>query len=77
MFDLSEDIHSLTDFKRQTLEFLERLRSTGRPVVLTVNGRAELVVQSVSSYQSLLDANQTLKEMTQTRVRSHAAGRQK
>ena len=38
-----QDIRSLTDFQRHTKAHLKRLKSTGRPVVLTVNGRAELI----------------------------------
>jgi prevent-host-death family protein len=54
MVDLSKDIHSLTDFKRKTSEFLTRLKATGDPVVLTVNGKAELVIQDAATYQRLL-----------------------
>ena len=42
MLDLSRDIHPLTDFKRNTAEFLSQLKTTGQPVVLTINGKAEL-----------------------------------
>jgi PHD/YefM family antitoxin component YafN of YafNO toxin-antitoxin module len=52
--DLSRDIHSLTDFKKNTPAFLQQLKETGEPVVLTVNGKAELVVQDAVSYQKLL-----------------------
>ena len=55
MIDIGKDIHSLSDFKRNTSEFLVRMRSRGRPVVLTINGKAELVVQDAESYQRLLD----------------------
>ena len=55
MFVISIDIHSLSDFKRNTGEFLERMRKSGHPVVLTINGKAELVVQDALSYQKLLD----------------------
>ncbi len=50
-----EDIYSLTEFQRHAKEHLERLKQTGRPEVLTVNGRAELVVQDAASYQKLLE----------------------
>jgi prevent-host-death family protein len=53
--DLSRDIHPLTDFKRNTSEFLTQLKATGQPLVLTINGKAELVVQDAKSYQRLLD----------------------
>ena len=53
--DISKDIHSLSDFKRNTSEFLSQMRESGHPVVLTINGKAELVVQDAAAYQSLLD----------------------
>jgi PHD/YefM family antitoxin component YafN of YafNO toxin-antitoxin module len=49
-----EDFHSLTDFQRNTKEHIQRLKETGRPEVLTVNGKAEIVVQDAASYQKLL-----------------------
>ena len=53
--DIGKDIRSLSDFKRNSREFLERMRETGNPVVLTINGRAEVVVQDAASYQKLLN----------------------
>jgi len=53
MLDISRDIHSLTDFKKNTSEFVQQLKETGEPVVLTINGRAELVVQDAAAYQKL------------------------
>ncbi|HVR73465.1 MAG TPA: type II toxin-antitoxin system Phd/YefM family antitoxin [Planctomycetota bacterium] len=55
MLNIPEDIRSLTAFKRDTATALEQLRTTGRPLVLTVNGKAELVVQDAVSYQKLLE----------------------
>ncbi|HEX8210692.1 MAG TPA: type II toxin-antitoxin system Phd/YefM family antitoxin [Longimicrobium sp.] len=54
MIDLN-DIYSLSDFQRKTREHIERLKQTGKPTVLTVNGKAELIVQDASAYQALLD----------------------
>ena len=45
----------MSDFKRNSREFLERMRETGNPVVLTINGKAEVVVQDAASYQKLLN----------------------
>jgi PHD/YefM family antitoxin component YafN of YafNO toxin-antitoxin module len=53
--NLSRDIHSLTEFKQNTPEFVQQLKETGEPLVLTINGKAELVVQDAESYQKLLD----------------------
>lgn len=54
--DLSKDIRSLSDFKRNSSELLERMEESGEPMVLTVNGKAKLVVQDAASYQKLLDS---------------------
>ena len=50
-----EDILSLTEFHRHSREHIDRLRATGLPQVLTINGRAELVVQDAIAYQELLE----------------------
>ncbi len=55
MLDLANDIRSLSDFKRNTVAVLDRLRETGNPLVLTVNGKAELIVQDAGAYQALLE----------------------
>lgn len=49
------NIHPLTDFKRNTARFRSRLKATGLPEVLTVEGLPELVVQDAGAYQRLLD----------------------
>ncbi len=54
MLDLKE-VHSLSDFQRHAKLHIRRLKKTGKPQVLTVNGRAALVVQDARSYQKLLD----------------------
>jgi prevent-host-death family protein len=79
MVNLTQDIHPLTNFKRNTSGFVKRMKKTKRPVVLTVNGKAELVVQDASSYQSLLERldrletveaiRRGLKDVEQGRVR--------
>jgi hypothetical protein len=55
MFDINSDINSLSNFKRNTPDFIRQLKETGHPVVLTINGKAELVVQDTASYQKLVE----------------------
>ncbi len=50
-------------FKCNITEFVQRLKPTKPPVVLTVNGKAELVVQDAESYQKLLDAFELLETL--------------
>lgn len=56
MLNLDEGIDSLTNFKRQTAVYLKRLHKTGEPVVLTVNGKAQVIVQDAAAYQKLVEA---------------------
>ena len=54
MIDLRE-VRSVTEFQRNVKQYVSRLKRRRTPLVLTVNGRAELVVQDAASYQELLD----------------------
>jgi PHD/YefM family antitoxin component YafN of YafNO toxin-antitoxin module len=53
--DTDREIHPLTDFTRNTPDFVEQLRATGEPMVLTIEGKAAIVVQEVASYQKIAD----------------------
>ena len=56
MLDITKDIQSLTNFRRKAGQFLKTMKRNKRPLVLTVNGKAEAVVQDLESYQQLLDS---------------------
>jgi len=45
MIGITKDIQAMTTFRRHPREFMRRLKRTTRPLVLTVNGKAEVVVQ--------------------------------
>jgi len=55
MLDITRDIQPLTTFRRKSAQFLQQLRKSKRPVILTVNGKAQAVVQEAGAYQRLLD----------------------
>lgn len=57
----SEDIRSVTDLKRNTREILDHLHATGRPVILTVNGRADSVLLDVRVYEKHLQTGNLAK----------------
>lgn len=52
MIDI-DDIHSLSEFRRNTKKHVSRLKRTGKPEILTVNGKAALVVVAAGSFQAL------------------------
>ncbi len=41
MIDISKDIRSLSEFKRNRADFMNQIRTSGHPLVLTVNGNLE------------------------------------
>lgn len=49
------NIQTLTDFKRNAKEYVEQIKTTKSPLVLTVNGKAEVVVQEAQAFQDTVD----------------------
>jgi prevent-host-death family protein len=60
---LARDIQSLSTFKRDTAKLMRQMRKSKEPMVLTVNGRAALVVQDTESYQRLLEAKERMEAL--------------
>ena len=50
-----KDIHPLTEFLRNHRKIVGRLHKTKRAEVLTVHGKAAVVIQDANAYQSLLE----------------------
>jgi len=63
-----ENIRSLSEFQRNAKHHIKRLKKTGKPEVLTVNGRAEVVVQDAASYQRLLAELEHAQSVSQVRI---------
>jgi PHD/YefM family antitoxin component YafN of YafNO toxin-antitoxin module len=62
-----KDIQSLTEFQRKSRETIARLKRTGRPAILTVNGQAEIVIQDAEAYQRLLDRAEQAEKLMELR----------
>lgn len=77
MLDINRDINSLSNFKRNTPDFIRQLKESGHPVVLTINGKAELVVQDSASYQRLIELAERAERMDALResIEDMRAGR--
>jgi prevent-host-death family protein len=50
-----KNIHSLTEFKRNANVYVEQVRSSHSPLVLTINGEAAVIVQDAESFQATID----------------------
>lgn len=49
----SADIHTVTEFSRKPAEHIKRLNQSKQPEILTVNGKAAVVVQDAESYEKM------------------------
>ncbi len=61
----TEDIRSVTELKRNTRQILDQLHATGRPIILTVNGKADSVLLDVRIYEKHLQAGNLAKLLSQ------------
>lgn len=74
MFQI-DDITTLTEFQRNAKEHIKRLKKSGRPELLTVNGKVELVVLDATAYQKLADAAELAETLPVLRRSLHEAKR--
>ena len=51
----AREIYPLSDFQRNARLFIEQMHESHKPIVLTVNGKAAVIMQDADSYQELLD----------------------
>jgi prevent-host-death family protein len=77
MIDITKDIQPLTTFRNNSVKMMQRLKKTRRPIILTVNGKPEAVVQDAAAYQRLLDlaASADVNEATRQGLEDMREGR--
>lgn len=51
--DIEQDIVSVTDLKRRTKDVIDHARDSKRPTIVTVNGRADVVLMSAKTYEKM------------------------
>jgi prevent-host-death family protein len=51
---LTEDVKTVSEVKKNLRAVLEQVRDTGRPVVVTVNGKPDAVLIDVETYERKL-----------------------
>ena len=72
--NLEEDIRSVTELKRQTKEILAQANTTQRPIIITVNGRADTVLVSAAAFEKMklnVSAAQNLQSAPVPQPSSH------
>jgi prevent-host-death family protein len=53
--NITKDIRPLTEFKRDTARMIAQIKETGRPQILTVNGKPSVVVMDAAAWQEMQD----------------------
>lgn len=69
----SDTIHPISEFNRKPTEYIKRLKETGQPEVLTVNGKAEIVMQDVQAYEEAMSLLHSLRQIAKTK-KEHEEG---
>jgi prevent-host-death family protein len=53
---ISEDIRPLSELEKNAARILAQVRKTGRPIVITVKGKADAVLMDAKTYEKHLKA---------------------
>ncbi len=61
--DLENDIQPVSDFRANAAAVIDRVRQSGRPVVLTQRGRGTAVLVDIRRYQDLVEENEVLRDI--------------
>jgi prevent-host-death family protein len=70
----TQDIQSLTTFRANVASFVDQVRETRRPLVLTQHGKSVAVLLGAAEYEALVEELEVLRDIS-TSERQLAAGR--
>ena len=61
--NLKEDIKPLTEFRANVAAFVQKVRKSKRPMVITQHGKSSAVLLGVEEYESLIEKLELLQEI--------------
>lgn len=59
----TEDVRPLSEFRANAASFVQQVKGTKRPVILTVHGRSAAVLLDVEEYEALVDQVDMLRDV--------------
>ncbi len=65
--NLSQDIKSLSDFRANAASYVQNIKRTKRPMVITQNGKSSAIILDVNDYESLLEKIEILQDVNLAR----------
>ena len=60
----TQDIQSLTAFRANVSSFVDQVRQTRRPLVLTQHGQSAAVLMGAADYEALIDEVEVLRDIS-------------
>ena len=60
----TEDIQSLSTFRANVASFVDQVRQTRRPLVLTQHGQSAAVLLGVADYEALIEELEVLRDIS-------------
>ncbi|MCK5519801.1 MAG: type II toxin-antitoxin system Phd/YefM family antitoxin [Candidatus Marinimicrobia bacterium] len=61
--NLSQDIKSLSDFRANAALYVQNIKRSRRPLVITQNGKSSAVLINVDDYEALLEKIELLQDI--------------
>jgi prevent-host-death family protein len=61
--NLSEDVQPVSEFRANAAKFVQQVRETRRPLVLTQHGRSAAVLLDVGEYERMIDTIELLRDV--------------
>jgi antitoxin YefM len=61
---VSQDIRPLSEFRANAAAFVQHVRQTRRPLVLTQRGRGAAVLLDIAEYERLVERAELLEDVT-------------
>lgn len=55
-FSLTQDLRTITELKRNTKKIIDQAHKTGRPIIITVNGKPDTVLMDAKVFEKNLQA---------------------
>ena len=64
----SQDVQPLSAFRANAAGFLDQVRATKRPLVLTQHGKSAAVLLDVDQYEALVDEIEVIRDIRQAKA---------
>lgn len=61
--ELDQDIQPLSEFRKHSADFIDRIKNQKRSIVLTQHGKSAAVLVEVGEYQRMIDRIELMEEL--------------